>query len=67
MMHERGRRGSLSAAVLHASWAFLRTYFFRAGFPDGREGFMLAVSTAEGVYYRYLKLTLLERRRDAGS
>jgi hypothetical protein len=26
------------------------------------QGFMLAVSNAEGTYYRYLKLMLLERR-----
>jgi hypothetical protein len=35
----------------------------RLGFLDGREGFMLAVANAEGSYYRYLKLMLLERRR----
>jgi len=35
----------------------------RAGFLDGREGFMLAVSNAEGAYYRYLKLLLLSERK----
>jgi hypothetical protein len=34
----------------------------RAGFLDGREGFMLAVSNAEGAYYRYLKLMYLNER-----
>ena len=33
-----------------------------AGFLDGREGFMLAVSNAEGTYYRYLKLMLLAEK-----
>ena len=47
-------------AVLRALWAFVRTYFLRAGFLDGREGFMLAVSNAEGTYYRYIKLMLLK-------
>jgi hypothetical protein len=37
----------------------MRTYFLRAGFLDGREGFMLAVANAEGSYYRYLKLMLV--------
>jgi hypothetical protein len=55
----RNKRASLGKAVTHGIWAFLRTYLLRAGFLDGREGFMLAVSNAEGVYYRYLKLTLL--------
>jgi hypothetical protein len=62
-MHARGRRGSLTLAVLKALWAFFRTFFLRLGFLDGKEGFMLAVSTAEGAYYRYAKLVLLDRRR----
>jgi len=67
MLHAQGRNASLTKAVLRASWAFLRTYVFRAGFLDGREGFMLAVSTAEGVYYRYLKLMLLGRKPNGRS
>jgi hypothetical protein len=46
--------------VLHGLGAFLRTYLLKAGFLDGREGFMLAVSNAEGAYYKYLKLMLLQ-------
>jgi glycosyltransferase involved in cell wall biosynthesis len=56
------RRGSLSRAIGHGLWAFLRTYLLRAGFLDGREGFMLAVSNAEETYYRYLKLMMLKSR-----
>ena len=59
MKFERGQRASLAGAVLHGVWTFFRTYVLRAGFLDGREGFMLAVSNAEGAYYRYLKLLLL--------
>jgi len=62
MMHNENKRASLIKAVGHALWAFIRTYFIRAGFLDGREGFMLAVSTAEVTYYRYLKLMLLQRK-----
>ena len=57
-----GKRGSLSRALGHGAWAFLRTYLLRAGFLDGREGFMLAVSNAEETYYRYLKLMMLQSR-----
>jgi glycosyltransferase involved in cell wall biosynthesis len=63
MMHARGKRGSLASAVLHGGWAFVRTYILRAGFLDGRHGFMLAVSNAEGTYYRYLKLMRLDEKR----
>ena len=62
-MAERGRSAGLGSAVLHGFFAFFRTYVLRAGFLDGREGFMLAVSNAEGAYYRYLKLMLLNKKR----
>ncbi len=62
-MQQQGRRATLSGAVLRGWWSFMRTYFLRLGFLDGREGFMLAVSNAEGTYYRYLKLMLLNRNK----
>ena len=54
------RRGSLGRAIAHGLWAFFRTYVLRLGFLDGRWGFMLAVSNAEGTYYRYVKLWLMQ-------
>lgn len=61
MLERRGKRGSLAQAVLHGVWAFIRTYLLRAGFLDGREGFMLAVMNAENSYYRYIKLWLKQK------
>lgn len=62
-MHARGRKATLTGAVARGFWSFLRTYVLRLGFLDGREGFMLAVSNAEGTYYRYIKLLQLNRKR----
>ena len=62
MLNEKNKTATLKKAVAHAVWAFFRTYIIRAGFLDGREGFMLAVSTAESTYYRYAKLMLLNKR-----
>lgn len=62
MYLERGKKANLVGAIGHGAWTFFRTYVLRAGFLDGREGFMLAVSNAEGAYYRYLKLMLLGRK-----
>lgn len=62
-MNANGRRGGVATAVLHGVGAFFRTYVLKAGFLDGREGFMLAVSNAEGAYYKYVKLFLLNRQR----
>lgn len=58
----KGRDASLGKAVAHGLWAFIRTYFLQLGVLDGRMGFILAVSNAEGTYYRYLKLWLLQRK-----
>lgn len=57
----KGRRSSPAKAVGHGLWAFFRTYFFQLGFLDGQMGFALAMSNAEGTYYRYLKLWLLRQ------
>ncbi len=62
-MHAQGRRATLAGAVVRGLWSFLRTYVLKLGFLDGREGFLLAVSNAEGTYYRYVKLLLLNRDR----
>jgi glycosyltransferase involved in cell wall biosynthesis len=63
VLEQKGVRSSLSKAVLKASWTFIRTYFIKASLLDGRHGFMLAVSNAEGAYYKYLKLLELQNRR----
>lgn len=65
-MHRRGKKATLATAILHGFWSFFHTYVIRAGFLDGRRGFMLAVSNAEGTYYRYLKLILLAERNKTG-
>ncbi len=57
----RGVQGSFGRAIGHGLWAFFRTYALRLGFLDGRLGLALAISNAEGTYYRYLKLWLLQR------
>ena len=61
-MRHGGRTTGLVGAVLRGLWAFMRAYFLRGGFLDGREGFMLAVAIAEGTYYRYAKLMLLDKK-----
>jgi glycosyltransferase involved in cell wall biosynthesis len=66
-LHERGRRASILTAIGHGAWAFVRTYFLRLGFLDGREGLMLAISNAENSYYRYVKLMLLAAREKNGN
>ena len=59
----RGKRSSPIKAMLHGLWAFIRTYFLRAGFLDGYQGLTLAISNAEGSYYRYIKIWLLQNEQ----
>jgi glycosyltransferase involved in cell wall biosynthesis len=61
----KGVKGSLGKALGHGFWAFLRTYVLKRGFLDGRLGLALAISNAEGTYYRYMKLWLLQREAAA--
>jgi glycosyltransferase involved in cell wall biosynthesis len=63
MLVESGRRVSFMTGIVHGLWTFIRTYILRAGFLDGREGFLLAVANAEGTYYRYMKAWLKGRAR----
>ena len=62
MMFKRGKRTTLTGTVGRGIWSFIRSYILRAGFLDGKKGFMLAVSNAEGTYYRYIKLLLMQEK-----
>ena len=63
MRYQNGKRSSLTKAVTHAVWAFIKAYFVRGGFLDGRIGFVVAVSSAQSSYYRYLKLLWLQQSK----
>lgn len=56
-----GKKGSVFKAISHAIWMFIKVYLLKAGFLDGRAGFILSVAFAEGAYYRYIKLLTLEK------
>lgn len=63
LAYEQRKKGSLLKACLHGIWCFIRGYFLRGGFLDGREGFILAFSNSLGVFYRYIKLIYLYSNR----
>lgn len=60
-MAAHGGGASLWGAIGHGFWAFIRTYVLRRGFLDGQLGLALAISNAEGTYYRYAKRWLMLR------
>ena len=57
-----GRRGGVGRALVHAAWAFVRSYVVRRGFLDGGAGFVVAAYVAEGTWWRYLKIAEHARR-----
>jgi glycosyltransferase involved in cell wall biosynthesis len=62
LLYEKGKRSSLSKALLRALWRFVRGYIFRLGCLDGKAGLLLALTTAEATFYRYAKLMYMTRK-----
>ena len=54
--HANTRRASTLMATLKALVAFLKNYFIQGGVLEGPVGFLIAVSNANGVFYKYMKL-----------
>jgi glycosyltransferase involved in cell wall biosynthesis len=59
-MHASGRCISWPMILFKAFFGFVRAYILRKGFLDGWQGFVVSVSTALSVYYKYLKLKELK-------
>lgn len=50
---EGGRRVGPVSAALRGSWTFIRGYFLKRGFLDGRNGLILAWISARGTWWKY--------------
>jgi glycosyltransferase involved in cell wall biosynthesis len=61
-MHKNKKTVNFSTILLKTFSSFFKTFVLKLGFLDGKAGFMLAISNAEGVYYKYLKLFFLNRK-----
>lgn len=64
MLKERGKKAGTISVLARTVMAFLRSYIFKKGFLDGRAGLLIAFSTAEVTFYKYMKLS--EMNRQAG-
>ena len=61
-MYQLGKRTCLTEVIFKGLWTFIRTYFIKMAFLDGGHGLRLAISNAEGAYYRYTKLLDLQEK-----
>lgn len=50
------KKASFGKALSHAFFAFIKSYFLKRGFLDGREGFEISLYNANTAFYKYLKL-----------
>ncbi|WP_025342470.1 glycosyltransferase family 2 protein [Mannheimia varigena] len=51
-----GKTASLFDGVTHAIGCFVKMYFLKAGFLDGKQGFLLAVLSAHSTFVKYADL-----------
>ena len=61
-----GRRSSVWGALARAELTFLQNYVLRRGFLDGRQGLVLSVTDAVNKFFKYAKLSGMNRRVQAG-
>jgi glycosyltransferase involved in cell wall biosynthesis len=73
VMHKANRYSTLGAekikhkkitmwtALSHAVWAFVKHYVFKRGALDGWAGFVIALGSFEGTFYRYVKAIELQK------
>lgn len=59
-LYSRERAGKVPSspckAILHALFAFFKSYFLKKGFLDGYPGFVISSYNAHTAFYKYLKL-----------
>ena len=59
-LFRNGKRGGLGIAMAHGLSMFLRIYFIKSGWRDGRAGFAIAIGGFVGTFYKYAKLAELQ-------
>ena len=52
-MVEAGKKATLTKAYTHGAWKFVRDYLFKAGFLDGKMGFVISKINARCVWLKY--------------
>jgi (heptosyl)LPS beta-1,4-glucosyltransferase len=63
----KGKTTSLLQGVLHAIGCFVRMYFLRVGFLDGKAGFLLSILSAHSTFVKYADLWLRKQKTNQPS
>lgn len=64
--HQRGKRCGLFSVFSHTLGAFVKTLLLRAGFLDGKQGWILAVVNAQYTFNKYSALWALNHASTKG-
>ncbi len=64
--HQQGKRCGTAAIFAHTVGAFLKTLLLRAGFLDGKQGWLLAVVNAQYTFNKYTALWALNHQSRKG-
>ncbi|MGD9898694.1 MAG: glycosyltransferase family 2 protein [Calditrichaceae bacterium] len=56
VLYQKGKKVTIAGAIIRGIVKFIKMYIIQGGIMDGREGFVLALNSAYGVYLKYLKL-----------
>lgn len=52
----KGKKASIGQGILHALGCFVKMYIVKAGFLDGKQGFLLAILSAHSTFVKYADL-----------
>lgn len=55
-LREKGRKGGLTRAILHAHMRFIKLYFLKLGILDGKAGYINAMAGFYYVFQKYLRV-----------
>jgi glycosyltransferase involved in cell wall biosynthesis len=61
-----GRTSSVAGALIRAELTFIQNYLLRLGFLDGSQGLVLSVTDAVNKFFKYAKLSELNRQAGVG-
>lgn len=62
----KGKTASLSQGLLHGVGCFLRMYILKAGFLDGKQGFLLSLLSAHSTFVKYADLWINTNTKTKG-
>lgn len=57
---QRGKKATLSQAILHGIGCFLKMYLLKKGFLDGKQGFLIALLSSHSAFIKYADLWIRE-------